>query len=117
MGFTPCITGRHPCLDVVFADLALSQITCTHVYNPVGQFQCLQQGLSIFKDCFVPTFGLFNIVGADNDLFHLVELMDPVQTGGILAVGACFTAEAWAHRDVSPRQTALVEYLFHVIRG
>ena len=46
-----------------------------------------------------------------HDLLDLVELMDAVKPGGILAGGARLAAEAGARRDIALGQILLVENL------
>ena len=60
---------------------------------------------------------LFLVVSADDDLLDLVELVDAVEAGGVLAIGAGLAAEAGGEGDVVSGQVGFVQNFIHVVGG
>jgi len=68
----------HPRLEYDIS-LWMSQITSTHHDHTIGQVQCLQDLLGVLQDVFVFPGRDLCIVGAQNDLFDFLKLVNTVE--------------------------------------
>ena len=85
---------RDPAFDVDHVGVLLAQIARAALQQSIRQFKRLQQLLDD-ADHRSMMFAAFRFVGSTHhDLLDLVELVDAVQTSGVLARGARFAAEA-----------------------
>ena len=96
MRFTIAIARRHPGFDVIHAPFSLAHVAGADLHDAIGELERLQDRLAVGHDLFVQC-DVLGVVGfVNNDLLDLVELVDAIQPGRILARGAGFAAKAGA---------------------
>ncbi len=100
VGFAVAVAGGHPGFHVDHAGVFDAQVAGAALQQAVGEVQALEHFFGEGEHLAVPRFAFFLVVFADDDLFDLVELVDAVEAGGVLAVGAGLAAEAGGDGDV-----------------
>src|SRR5271165_3059426 len=103
-----------PGVDVVHPVLAGAHVTGGALHHLVGQAEPLQQLLGGTEQLLVPVVGLGVIRRADDELFHLLELVDSQQPAHVAAGAAGFPPEARRDAAVPDREVLEVQDLVAV---
>src|SRR5690606_2457417 len=87
------------------------------VHDTVGKLERLEDLLGVRRDELVEALRLLFIALADDDLLHLVELMDAIEPARVASGRSGLAAIARRHARVELRKLCFVEDLAAVIRG
>ena len=86
-------TTGHPAFNVDHVGVFRSKIGGTTLQQSIGQCELLQKIFNNADHLLVPCFAFSLVCFANDNLFNLFKLMDPVQTGSVPSRGTSFTPE------------------------
>src|SRR5262249_40223077 len=99
-GVAGLFAAGHPGFDVHHGGVFDADVAGAALDDAVWEAEALEEEFGVAEHLLVPLLGLFDVVLADDDLLALVELVDAVEAGGVLAVSTGFAAEAGADGGV-----------------